>query len=954
MITTLATTHKIHVIEVPSLDEMLSTRHTNYPYTKTFDEASHEPLLAFHTSGSTGLPKPIIWSHAFAAAYVKMTQLDPPTGFESQDRLFQANRLLFMLPPFHAANHCTSLCNAINNRTTIIYPLAAAIPTAEVMVDVLKHTTADVALVPPTIVADVGKSGAMLDFVADRLETLLYAGGDVPQAFGDPVASRMQLVNIYGASEMGVPPAIRPQGTWPNGSWKYVNIHPGTGVAFEHVSEDLYELCFVRNPRIESYQPVFKLYPDLQRYRSEDLFSRHPSEPGLWKHRGRADDIIVFLTGEKTNPTTMEDHINGHREVRAALVAGAQRFQAALLIELATEKALSAPERAEALERMWPTIQEANKVCPAHAMVDKSHVLFVDPNKPMLRAGKGTVQRSPTLSLYAEELQSLYADADKMAISPSTASKPAIDMHDQEKISSFLRETISRRTGWDHFKDEDNLILLGMDSLQALLITRDLKQALANSEIAVSTVFANPTVASLANALSVLSANSRQSQISHQQTRQQVMDAAFQEHKNLLDSLMNDSHTKSIESNTSSVPEITAHTVVLTGSTGALGSYLLQVLSKTPSVSHIYCLDRAPVSSSIRSQRKSTRKLATESPSDRVTFLTADISQQNFGLELKTYEALLSRATAIIHSAWPVNFNLPLSAFGPQLVGITRLVEFVVSAAHSPSVFFVSSVSSVLSRSDGGPLIPEDVILDANAPSPMGYGESKYVAELLLDYASEKFFIDARIARVGQIAGPVEGQGTWNEWEWLPSLVLSSAQVGAVPDSLGSSQNKIDWVPIDLLADVLVELTINVDGLDASKPTSPEATGKARVFHPLNPCPVAWGALLPTIVNSLRHSDAGTKQIETVSFRAWLNKVRAEAEAAGSADVEAMLKTNPAAKLLGFYEKLAEDGERQKFDISRTEEASPKLRAVGEIKPEWMERWVSAWLAIEEKSAARK
>ena len=825
-------------------------------------------------------------------------------------------------------------------------------PTAEVMVDVLKHTTADVALVPPTIVADVGKSGAMLDFVAKRLETLLYVGGDVPQAFGDPVASRMQLVAIYGASEMGVPPAIRPSGTCSPGSWKYVNIHPDTGVAFEHLSEDLYELCLVRDPRIESYQPVFKLYPDLRKYRSGDLFTPQPSELGLWKYRGRADDIIVFLTGEKTNPTTMEEHINGHREVRTALVAGAQRFQAALLIEPTTEDALSSSERAEALERIWPTIQEANKECPAHAMIDKSHVLFVDPRKPMLRDGKGTVQRRANLNLYAEELQVLYADAETMAISPPNAGKPAIDAHDQKKLSSFIRETITRRTSWDDFKDEDNLILQGIDSLQAPLVTRDLKQALSNSEIAVSTVFTNPTVASLANAISVLSAHSRQSQLSHQQTRQHLIDTAFQEHKHLLDNLVNNPHTKSIESKVSSVLGNTTHNVILTGSTGALGSYLLQTLSRTPSVSHIYCLDRAPTSSDIRSQRKGTRKLATEYPSDRVTFLTANLSQQNFGLELKTYETLLSRATAIIHSTWSVNFNLPLSAFGPQLIGITRLVEFIVSAAHSPSVFFVSSISSVLSRSDGGPLIPEDVIFDANAPSPMGYGESKYVAELLLDYASKKLSIDARIARVGQIAGPVEGQGSWNEWEWLPSLVLSSLHVGAVPDSLGSSQNKIDWVPIDLLADVLVELTLDVDGPSASKRTAPEATGKARVFHPLNPHPVAWATLLPIVVNSLSRSEAETKRIETVSFRTWLDKVRTNAEAAGSADVEAMLKVNPAAKLINFYEKLAEDGIMQDFETSRTEEASPKLRAVEGIKPEWMERWVGAWLAVDGKNAA--
>ena len=343
------------------------------------------------------------------------------------------------------------------------------------MVDALKHTTADVAVVPPTIIAEIGKDSVMLDSVAERPETILYAGGDVPQAFDHPVACRMQLVNIFGASEMGAPPSIRPEGAWPHEDRKHVVIHPYTGVEFEHHSDDLHELCIVRNPMFESWQPVFKLYPDLQRFPSGDLFSPHPSKPGLWKHQSRSDDIIIFLTGEKTNPISMEERINSHLEVRAALVAGAQRFQAALLIEVAAGKALSAAERAETLERIWPTIQEANKDCRTHAMIDKSHILFVNPNKPMLRAGKGTVQRRPNLSLYAEELQALYADAEKVTVPHSTDAKQVIDVHDPENTSSFIRETITKRTGWTQFGDGDNFFLLGMDSLQALLTTRDLK-----------------------------------------------------------------------------------------------------------------------------------------------------------------------------------------------------------------------------------------------------------------------------------------------------------------------------------------------------------------------------------------------------------------------------------------------------------------------------------------------
>lgn len=121
------------------------------------------------------------------------------------------------------------------------------------------------------------------------------------------------------------------------------------------------------------------------------MYTPHPTKANLWAYGGRSDDIIVFLTGEKTNPTTMEHQIASHPEVKAVLVTGAQKFQAALLIELNDEKELGPSERAVVIERIWPKVQDANQVCPAHAKIAKTHILLVDPKRPMGRAGKGTV-----------------------------------------------------------------------------------------------------------------------------------------------------------------------------------------------------------------------------------------------------------------------------------------------------------------------------------------------------------------------------------------------------------------------------------------------------------------------------------------------------------------------------------------------------------------------------------
>lgn len=89
----------------------------------------------------------------------------------------------------------------------------------------------------------------------------------------------------------------------------------------------------------------------------------------------------------------MEQHIvASNPSVSAVMVVGAQRFQAALLIEAVTDgKELSLSEQAAFIEDIRPSISESNENCPKHARTTKSHIMFTDPQKPMLRASKGTV-----------------------------------------------------------------------------------------------------------------------------------------------------------------------------------------------------------------------------------------------------------------------------------------------------------------------------------------------------------------------------------------------------------------------------------------------------------------------------------------------------------------------------------------------------------------------------------
>lgn len=939
-VTAITSSHNIRVLEIPTLEELLSTEYPHYPYEKTFEDAQKEPLVVLHTSGTTGFPKPIIWTHEFAASWLEWFRMEAPPGHINTHTMWSPGRLFFTFPPFHAAAMFGSILSAIYNQTTIIYPLSGVIPSAQIIVDGLKHTKAGCAAIAPLFVEEISKKPELLEFLSENLTSIFYSGGNVASTIGDKIAQRMKFYSIMGTTECGLFPTLNPAETWPKGDWEdwnYFRFNPGAMIELQQLSGDEYEAVVVRHPDLEKEQPVFKIFPERKEYHTGDLYTPHPSKPDLWLYRGRSDDIIVFLTGEKTNPISMEESIARHPEIRAVLVTGTLRFQAALLVELVTEEKLSVSEKAQVIERLWPIIQEANADCPRHAQIKKSHILFTDSEKPMMRAGKGTIQRRPTLGLYAKEIDELYADADKASASVAEDANTtglSINIKDSEAISSFISESVARYMDATAIGNEDNFFISGMDSLQALQLTRRLKCVLAVPDLEVSTVYANPSISLLTKAIVELSNEHETSAVLKQTSRIGEMEKTLEKYKILIGEI---ARSQKAEPLTNGVAK--DRIVLLTGSTGAIGGYMLQNLLDTPDVSHIYCLNRASDSHSLQVTRNKARGLPSEYTPNRVSFLTADIAKESLGLEVDVYEKLSSSVTDIIHNAWPVNFNMSLSTFEPHLTGVVNLLKLAALTSHTTSFLFISSISSVLASTVSP--IPETIITDPLAALPMGYGESKYLAERILDHASSTLAsLNISIARVGQVAGPAYSPGFWNKWEWFPSLVTSSLYLGIVPDSLGKGADVIDWVPIDFLADALVELALG---------NTRERNGSgAKVFHPLNPCPTSWQALKPVVgdvLNGISSSRVQGRTITEVPLSTWVERVRVEAEKLdGAAGLAEMLEVNPAIKLLGFYEGLlAGDGLRE-VDGKRAMEGSEKLRGLNGLKSEWMEKWITGWV----------
>ena len=299
--------------------------------------------------------------------------------------------------------------DAIANQTIVITPLAGAIPSARSVYDGLKHVKADALFLAPPFLEQIAKSPDMADSITSNVETVMYGGGDVSQWSGDALASKVKLFNFYGSTETGSFPLLRPSEWYPSEEWKYIHPHPAAGIEFRPSLHGHFEAFIVRNAVFENEQPVFKLFPQLQEYPTKDLWAPHPSKEGLWAYRGRADDTIVFKPGYMCNPIFMEQHVSQHPEVRAVLMAGTGRSQPVLVIERADDRSLSLVAEQDLTEQIWPLVEEANGTYKMGARVSKSHILYTNLQQPMRRAGKGTVQRGPTLELYKDALDTLYA-----------------------------------------------------------------------------------------------------------------------------------------------------------------------------------------------------------------------------------------------------------------------------------------------------------------------------------------------------------------------------------------------------------------------------------------------------------------------------------------------------------------------------------------------------------------
>jgi hypothetical protein len=318
------------------------------------------------------------------------------------------SKALFYFPAFHASGVIGMVLFPLLRGVVPVYPPTWTTPCeviegALAVLDVLaaeakednsksEGKVVDSISFPPPFIEYLGAHSDLLEKLSQGVETVFWAGGSVSRSAGNAVAAKMNVVNALASTEMGIWPTIsRASANMRDGLWEYMSPHPALNMRFDPISETpegtAYEAVLVKNDGVDwdgYVQPLFKVYEGVEEKRLGDLFRQHPNDATLWKHYGRADDLLVFITNEKFHPAAAEQRLASHPSVAECMLDGG--------------KILS--------EDVWTLIEEVNRDSPVYARVEKEMVIAVD--KPFERTAKGSVQKRQMLELYKEQVDGLY------------------------------------------------------------------------------------------------------------------------------------------------------------------------------------------------------------------------------------------------------------------------------------------------------------------------------------------------------------------------------------------------------------------------------------------------------------------------------------------------------------------------------------------------------------------
>ncbi|KAH0364681.1 acetyl-CoA synthetase-like protein, partial [Aureobasidium melanogenum] len=400
----------------------LSAGPEHYAYSKPYFKAHSDPVMVVHTSGTTGLPKPVIWTNDMLCSVDRLHTL--PGSAATQ---MAGQNIYCALPTFHTSGITASLLTPVYLSTIIILGPAGVRPDQQTVLNVLQNAPVSAASFPPSLLEEL-IADPVCRKALKNLKKIVYGGAPLAAWALRVIASEFNgtVSSALGSTEGGL---------WLTGSSPdpadqgYFLIHPFMSPDFQHTDADLYELVIKRTPQSETYTNFlrcmdstpahlaahfgFNVGEKATVFRTKDLFSPHPTKPGLWKYRCRKDDLVLLSGEVKMYAGAIEEALSAHPAIGAVVVGGQYRSRPFLLVEPASPL-ITKDQRAEFVSQIWPAVEAENEKHHESARLQKELVIIVGSEKKMVRTPKGTVDRKATLSAFEGEIDDMYKSWSKL------------------------------------------------------------------------------------------------------------------------------------------------------------------------------------------------------------------------------------------------------------------------------------------------------------------------------------------------------------------------------------------------------------------------------------------------------------------------------------------------------------------------------------------------------------
>ncbi|EGG00329.1 uncharacterized protein MELLADRAFT_79245 [Melampsora larici-populina 98AG31] len=358
--------HSLNLLGFPNAFELFPRLIKGSPYEFNHDlphqlaqipkpsQSEFAPVMILHSSGSTGIPKLIPLNRITFQCFLRSSDFGQ---FSWTGELISA----MALPPYHAlgVQTCFNVC------------LSSGL--------------------------EYSKEPESIEFLKG-VKRIAYGGAPLSVNIGNLLQQNgVKISSLYGITEVGIVSVCLPDPCY-GADWEYFEISPQIKAQLEPHENGLCSLGFEKE-----FGP--------QTYHTSDLLEKHPTR-SMYRLVGRLDDQITLSNSEKINPIPSETTIRSNHAINGVLLFGRGKPQIGVVIEPHEKYAVDVNDRS-AVERyidlIWPSIEEANKLAPAHGRITRNMILVIDPrSKSIPKNSKGLVSRPKTLQLLAEEIEAIY------------------------------------------------------------------------------------------------------------------------------------------------------------------------------------------------------------------------------------------------------------------------------------------------------------------------------------------------------------------------------------------------------------------------------------------------------------------------------------------------------------------------------------------------------------------